>query len=160
MPQVETPTPTTLPTPVASRPAADSTSIVRTPSTQSGSRDPIAVIRPYIVDLDPKVRANAAAALAVVSTDFPAAAGALVDMWIAEKDASIVEQIERDLTMVSADAREAVYARLSALEHDGLPERRDAARYCRGRLRLRGIGEGKPESLDALIARLQSRTKR
>jgi hypothetical protein len=152
MPDVETPTSTALPTPIAPPAGSNATPVVQTPTTQTGSRDPIAVIRPYIVDLDPKVRANAAAALAVVSTDYPAAAGALVDMWIAEKDAAIIDQIERDLITVGADARETVYARLTALEHDSLQERRDAARYCRGRLRLRGIGEGKPESLDALIA--------
>ena len=128
------------------------TPAVPTPNQQSGSRDPIAVIRPYMVDLDPKVRANAASALAVVSTDYPAAAGALVDMWIAEKDASIVDQIERDLAALDGAARAAVDGRLTTFEHDSLVERRDAARYCRGRLRLRGIGEGNPESLDALIA--------
>ena len=128
------------------------TPTVPTPNQPSGSRDPIAVIRPYMVDLDPKVRANAASALAVVSTDYPAAAGALVDMWIAEKDASIVDQIERDLATLDVAARAAVDGRLTTFERDSLAERRDAARYCRGRLRLRGIGEGNPESLDALIA--------
>lgn len=128
------------------------TPTVPTPNQPSGSRDPIAVIRPYMVDLDPKVRANAASALAVVSTDYPAAAGALVDMWIAEKDASIVDQIERDLATLDGAPRAAVDGRLTTFEHDSLAERRDAARYCRGRLRLRGIGEGNPESLDALIA--------
>ena len=73
-------------------------------------------------------------------------------MWIAEKDASIVDQIERDLATLDGAARAAVDGRLTTFEHDSLAERRDAARYCRGRLRLRGIGEGNPESLDALIA--------
>jgi hypothetical protein len=122
------------------------------PNQTTGSRDPIAVIRPYMVDLDPKVRANAAAALAVVATDYPTAAGALVDMWIAEKDASIVDQIERDLTALDDVAKAAVDGRLATFERDGLAERRDAARYCRGRLRLRGVGEGNLASLDALIA--------
>lgn len=127
---------------------------------QQAARDPIAVIRPYMVDLDPKVRANAAAALAVISVDYPAAAVALVDMWMSEKEGPVQDQIERDLTGIGGAARKALVERLTTLEHDEVPDRRANALYCRGRLRVRGIGEGTAESLDALIALTAERKRR
>jgi hypothetical protein len=134
------------------RPTATVAGSPRPASTDDASYDPVTVVRTYVHDSDPMIRSNAASAMAAISEDYPHAAATLVDMWFNERDRDVKEHIEHEMLTLRGGALETLDSTLHVYAKD--PARHRAALICRARLRVHGVGAGKTESVEALIAAL------
>jgi hypothetical protein len=108
------------------------------PIAKEVEREPFALVRQYAVSPSPRIRRNAATALATLAESSPQAAYELVDMSLHEKDEHVGLHIITALANLPQSAREAVVEHTRDRFNSGSFAKRSAAYLLLVRLRTLG----------------------
>ncbi len=115
------------------------TNVQSEPATTVFAREPIDLVKEYVSDTNPEVRANAATALATLAQSSPSAAGLLADMALEHANLSLQYRLVDEIASLHPDAFSRAMSHLLRRRRGSHKHTSEAANLLLVRLRMRGV---------------------